>query len=197
MFLYILGDINYLKVLKYFESIIFLRIMKCLPLIYELDIMRVIIETLRNLMTPLSGLLIIVTCIFYFFAILGMFLFGGKITLDSAAIDNDPSVPMDFVLMNFNDICSAFVTQFALVVVNNWYVTVNANTDVVSSNWYRLYFLVFYYFGVLVGVNILVSFAIDMYTAVSRLDEIKSNNERFLIALARKYEKRQKKEKEI
>lgn len=99
--------------------------------------------------------------------------------------------------MNFNDIVSSFVTQFALVVVNNWYVSVNANTAVVGSNWYTLYFLVFYYFGVLVGVNILVSFAIDMYTAVSRLDEIKINNERFLIALARKYEKRMAKEKKL
>lgn len=74
-----MDEVTYLKVMKYFEAIIFLRMMKCLPLIYELDIMRVIIETLRNLMTPLTGLLVIVTCIFYFFAILGMFLFGGLI----------------------------------------------------------------------------------------------------------------------
>lgn len=193
----LIGDVTYLKVIKYFEAIIFLRMMKCLPLIYEVDVMRVIIETLRNLMTPLSGLFIIVVCIFYMFAIIGMFLFGGKIMLDSPQILNNPDVPMDFVLMNFNDILSSFCTEFALVVVNNWYVAVNANIAVAGSNWYSLYFLVFYYFGVLVGVNILVSFAIDMYTAVSRLDQIKTSNERFLLALSRKYEKRMLREKKL
>jgi hypothetical protein len=184
-------------VLKYFEAIIFIRIIKIVPLIYELHIMRVIIETIRNLMAPLYGLFVIVVCIFYFFAIIGMFLFGGKIELNTPAIKYDTSVPNDFVLMNFNDILSAFVTQFALVIVNNWYVTVNVNTVAAGSNWYRIYFFIFYYFGVLVGVNILVSFAIDMYSAVSRLDEVKTVNERFLISLARKYEKRMQKEKKL
>lgn len=77
--LYTTGDVAYLKVLKYFEAIIFLRMMKFLPLMYELSLMRIIIETLRNLMVPLFGLLIIVLCIFYFFAIIGMFMFGGKV----------------------------------------------------------------------------------------------------------------------
>ena len=188
--MFLLGEVSYMKVLKYFEAIIFIRILKIVPLIYELHIMRVIIETIRNLMTPLYGLLVIVICIFYFFAIIGMFLFGGLMTLDNPNILNNPDVPNDFVYMNFNDIVSAFVTQFALVVVNNWYVIVNANTAAAGSNWYSLYFFIFYYFGVLVGVNILVSFAIDMYSAVSRLDEIKTNNERFLVSLARKYDKR-------
>lgn len=193
--MFLLGEVSYMKVLKYFEAIIFIRILKIVPLIYELHIMRVIIETIRNLMTPLYGLLVIVICIFYFFAIIGMFLFGGLMTLDNPNILNNPDVPNDFVYMNFNDIVSAFVTQFALVVVNNWYVIVNANTAAAGSNWYSLYFFIFYYFGVLVGVNILVSFAIDMYSAVSRLDEIKTNNERFLVSLARKYDKRQFAEK--
>lgn len=192
-----MGDVSYLKVLKYFEAIIFMRMMKFLPLVYELSLMRVIIETLRNLMVPLAGLLIIVLCIFYMFAIIGMFFFGGKVELDTPAIVNDSSLPADFVLMNFNDILSSFVTQYALVIVNNWYVIVDANTNAAGSAWYRFYFLVFYYFGVLVGVNILVSFAIDMYSAVSRLDDISTSNERFLLALARKYEKRIAREKKL
>lgn len=99
--------------------------------------------------------------------------------------------------MNFNDILSSFMSQYALVIVNNWYVIVDANTNAAGSAWFRLYFLVFYYFGVLVGVNILVSFAIDMYSAVSRLDDISTSNERFLLALARKYEKRVAREKKL
>ena len=35
---------------------------------------------------------------------------------------------------------------------------------------YRLYFLLFYYFGVILAWNILVAFAIDIYAVVERLD---------------------------
>jgi hypothetical protein len=35
----------------------------------------------------------------------------------------------------------------------------------------RVYFLLFYYIGVLIGYNVLVAFAIDIYSSVVRLDE--------------------------
>jgi hypothetical protein len=71
--------------------------------------------------------------------------------------------------MNFNDIISAMVTLFSLSVVNNWYIICNMCCLIKGSNYYRLYFYAFYFFGVLVGLNIIVAFAIDMYSAVNRL----------------------------
>jgi len=50
---------------------------------------------------------------------------------------------------------------------------------------YRVYFILFYYFGVIMCINILVSFAIDMYNAVSRLDEQKTQNEKYLARLSK------------
>ena len=58
--------------------------------------------------------------------------------------------------------------------------------DVCGGNLaYRVYFILFYYFGVIMCINILVSFAIDMYNAVSRLDEQKSQNEEYLKRLSK------------
>jgi len=45
------------------------------------------------------------------------------------------------------------------------YVNISNNSDFV-----QLYFVTFYNWGVLVGLNIIVAFAIDMYGAVERLD---------------------------
>jgi len=50
-----------------------------LPLLNEVSQMRVIIETLKNLMGPMGNLFIFMSAIFYEFALVGMFLFGGKI----------------------------------------------------------------------------------------------------------------------
>lgn len=67
---------------------------------------------------------------------------------------------------------SSYVTLFILIVVNNWYVIVQMCVDIMGGNTaWRYFFIVFYYFGVIIGLNIIIAFAIDMYAAVQRLEE--------------------------
>ena len=51
---------------------------------------------------------------------------------------------------------------------------------------YRYFFVIFYYFGVIIGLNIIVAFAIDMYAAVERLEKSKESNKEYLLNLAQK-----------
>ena len=44
-----------------------------------------------------------------------------------------------------------------------------------DSNYYRFYFGLFYYFSVVIGINIVVAFTIDMYSSVERLDQERTN----------------------
>lgn len=84
----------------------------------------------------------------------------------------DSSIPDNYYLMNFNDLMMSMVTLFVLIVVNNWYLIVAMYVNVQGGRTIiRLYFLIFYYFGVIIGLNIVIAFAIDMYAAVSRLEE--------------------------
>ena len=133
--------------------------------------MRIIIETIRNLLKPLINLAGILLTIYYIFAQLGMFMFGGLVYQNSPFIDNDPGIPNTYHLMNFNDLLSSFCTLFALMVVNNWFVVVKVYTNTMGSNWYQFYFGLFYYFSVVIGINIVVAFALDMYSSVERLDQ--------------------------
>mmetsp|Transcript_26389 Transcript_26389/g.30907 ORF Transcript_26389/g.30907 Transcript_26389/m.30907 type:complete len:148 (+) Transcript_26389:1120-1563(+) len=145
---------------------------KLLTLLYEIKTMRIIFETLKNLLGPLNNLILVMMTIFYVFAQAGMIMFGGEIKEDSPEIVHDSSIPDNYYLMNFNDLMSSFVTLFVLIVVNNWYVIVAMVVDVKGgSTAYRYFFVIFYYFGVIIGLNIIVAFAIDMYAAVSRLED--------------------------
>ena len=72
--------------------------------------------------------------------------------------------------MNFNDLLSSFCTLFALMVVNNWMVITAMYVETMNNAWYEVYFGLFYYFSVVIGINIVVAFAIDMYSSVERLD---------------------------
>lgn len=119
-------------------------------------------------------------CIFFEFALLGMYLFGGVVTNYSMVLETNPSLG-GFQLMNFNDLLSSLMTLFALLIVNNWYVIVELFVDFKGGNTlYQFYFLLFYYFGVILALNILVAFAIDMYSVVERLDAQRVKNEAIL-----------------
>ena len=61
------------------------------------------------------------------------------------------------------------------MIVNNWLDIVQVYVDVMGTNWVKWYFIGFYYFSVVVGINIVVAFSIDMYDSVARLDEERSN----------------------
>ena len=53
--------------------------------------------------------------------------------------------------------------------------------DIMDGNtYYRWYFCLFYYFAVIIGINIVVAFAIDMYSSVERLDEDRVNTLKIL-----------------
>ena len=79
-------------------------------------------------------------------------------------------------MQSFNDMISALVTLFSIMVVNNWFIIVDMyvaqkGNDAIYSILYRSYFYIFYYLSVLIALNILVAYTIDMYASVERLDE--------------------------
>ena len=115
---------EYNSIVKWLELVIFIRMLKLLTLLYEIKTTRIIIETIRNLIKPLMYLFGVIGFIFYTFALIGMFFFGGYIKKNDARIQNDSGIPDDYHLMNFNDLVSSFVTLFALMIVNNWMVLV-------------------------------------------------------------------------
>ena len=58
--------------MKIFEMVIFVRMLKLLTLLYEIKTLRIIIETMRNLLKPLLYLCGTLLTIYYLFAQLGM-----------------------------------------------------------------------------------------------------------------------------
>ena len=150
--------------------------LKLLTLLYEIKVMRIIIETIRNLIKPLMHLYGVLFSLFYTFALIGMLLFGGKITKSNPNIALNSSIPDNYHLMNFNDLVSSMITLFCLMIVNNWMIITDMYAVTMGSNYYKIYFAIFYYFSVIVGINIAVAFAIDMYSSVERLDHERIEN---------------------
>ncbi len=104
----------------------------------------------------------------YFFAALGMILYGGLIT-------RDPENPLSQVILgndfsanqywanNFNDMMSGMNVLFNLLVVNNWTNCEIGFEAVTGGLWVRLFFLSFHVFGVILVNNLVIAFIINAF----------------------------------
>ena len=73
------SESEYNTVVKLLEVVIFVRMIKLLTLLYEIKTMRIIIETMRKLLSPLAEFGGVLFTIFWVFCLVGMLLFGGKV----------------------------------------------------------------------------------------------------------------------
>jgi hypothetical protein len=172
------------NLVKILEAIVIVRIIRLTIYLDEIKTFRIIMESVKCLLAPFWSILTVLYSIFFIYALTGMLLFGGMITADTEAIRNNDSTPANWGLVNFNDFPSSLVTLFSLMVVNNWFITVEMYTILWGSRSVLLFFVTFYAIAVLVGLNIIVCFAIDMYSAIRRLDLEQTAHEEKLYQLA-------------
>lgn len=164
-------------ILRSLEIIIILRGLRVLKLFNEVQQWKVIMRTIGALLKPFSSLLLVSYILFLVFSIIGERAFGGLANMSAEGIFRDTSIPDSYVQMNFNDIANSFVTLFALLVVNNWFVIVSVFETLTGTIYTRLFFIIFYFLGVIVVLNIVVAFAIDMYSSVDTINSQKTEKE--------------------
>jgi two pore calcium channel protein len=104
----------------------------------------------------------------YFFAALGMCLYGGFIT-------RNPDDSKSYLLLgtifadsaywanNFNDMLSGMNVLFNLLVVNNWFVIEDGFEATTEGRWVRLYFFSFHILGVILVNNLVIAFIINNF----------------------------------
>lgn len=127
----------------------------------EIKQLRLIGETFKASFIPFLNLLLVIFIIYYVYGVVGDRFVGGKIANNDIRYMNDPALPDNFVLMNMNDLIASFITLFALMVVNNWYVTTLSLTTGYGSTSFRWFSITFYF--IILTINILLALVLDMY----------------------------------
>ena len=103
--------------------------------------------------------------IFFTYAYVGEFMWGGKVTTKSAQTA-DAGLPTLYYLMNFNDFANSMVTLFHVMVVNNWFITCNMYIDIAGNKFPELFFISFWILTVLIIFNLVISNVIEIYDSV-------------------------------
>eukprot|EP00656_Telonema_subtile_P000788 TRINITY_DN10372_c0_g1_i2.p1 TRINITY_DN10372_c0_g1~~TRINITY_DN10372_c0_g1_i2.p1 ORF type:complete len:834 (-),score=235.20 TRINITY_DN10372_c0_g1_i2:386-2887(-) len=148
--------------------LLILYLSRSLPLLGFSDKFWVLYNKFTALTRTFLSIAAVLAITLYAFASLGCIVFGGVI---HGAYDGQPSSPAagtDFATLgywpnNFNDHASAMVTCWILLVVNNWFVIMDGFAAA-TTQWARLYFILFWCVAVVIVLNLFTAFIIDSVT---------------------------------
>ena len=137
------------------------RSLRLLRLVGRSRRLSAIIARVIRLLPDLAGVFGALLATTFVYAQLGVALFGGRLTVDAWPQTGRPAGDL-YVYSNFNDLGSAVVTLFELLVVNNWQV-IMGNTAALVGQWARAYFITWWILSVLVFTNLIVAFVVDSF----------------------------------
>ena len=151
--------------------VMILRPLRLLRLFKVKKRFRDVFGTFIILLPRLSSALIILFLIGYFFGVIGFELFG-NLELEDCCKDTTVAVYYNtndtgsgigyYYLNNFDTLPEAYVTLFELMVVNNWFIIMEAYASVTATEWSRVFFMVYYLFTMVV-VTIIVTFILEAF----------------------------------
>ena len=132
-------------------------------LLNELKDFRVIVHTGKLMFSPFMSVLFSLYLVIFAFNAVGIIAFSGVVRLSEASTIASVASPLYYQL-NFNDTYSGLMTLFSILVGNNWNSTTDMYAALVGANWPRFYFSLFFVVSIMVMMNIIVSFVLEIYT---------------------------------
>lgn len=109
----------------FFEIVLVINIFRSLMILFERDPFHLFMQNLFRFIPYIKEIFIMIFCIYFFFALIGMHLFGGKLRNDTKLEYNGNSYSEFYKYSNFNDMPSSFLILFSLMIINNWNNQVN------------------------------------------------------------------------
>ncbi|XP_077509809.1 two pore channel protein 1-like [Amblyomma americanum] len=128
-----------------------------------------VLGTVFILMPRFVSVGLVLVIVYYFFAIIGIEVFSEYVmedcckntTVELYFATNTSSGPGYFYLMNFHNMANSYVTLFALMAVNNWFIIMDGYVAV-TSEFSRLFFMSFYLITMIV-LQIVVAFVLEAF----------------------------------
>ena len=148
--------------------IVMTRVLRLVRIIVAMKPFRLIGVIWYEILPYATSVICLLFFIMYFFAAMGVELYGGTVS-------RDPSNPLSYLILNtdfsdndywannFNDLISAFNVLFNLLVVNNWTQCEIGFEAVTQAKWVRYFFFAFHFSGVVMVNNLVTSFFINAF----------------------------------
>jgi two pore calcium channel protein 1 len=175
------------------QKIAFLRILRVLRAYRALPHFGLLIRTFATILPIFARYIVVMVTVYYIFAVLGMELFAGKIRppeVDPTIVhrlNGTEYLESAYWDVTFDSMGRAYTTLFALMVVNNWAVTMEGYAAA-TNRWYMVFFYLWYFVIVIVVLNIVTAFLLDDYMVMQAQIQDEANGKppewRFLVQQA-------------
>ena len=156
---------DYSTAIRVMNVFIVFRLLRVIPMF---DSVYLVIGTMFEILKNLRAFAGIFVVIYYVFALLGMELFQNNTALDTLN-DGNPFVNkcgsyenLGYFAYNFHDFASSLVILWNVMVVNNWYVFLDAFSRA-TNKWSQLYFIAWWLVSVIVTINLFVSLVLEVF----------------------------------
>ena len=115
---------------------------------------------------PIMSKLLFMYVLFYLYATVGAYAFGGEIN-KWMVYSKSPASPPLYYLLNFNTYGASLMTLFHFMVVNNWFITIDMYEAVTDDSLLpTLFFVTFWAFITLELLNVLIALILEVYSSV-------------------------------
>ncbi|ETI53565.1 hypothetical protein F443_03480 [Phytophthora nicotianae P1569] len=162
---------------QWIRLLLLFRFLRCLRLLVALQALSSMFAIVVRLIPAFATLYGMLGLLMYQYAAAGMQLFGGKLVVGDPRLASIPYGQANFYSNNFNDFASSLTTLFELLIVNNWFVTMEGAVAV-TTKWSRIYFISFYVVGVVMVLSLVVAFVVEAYfETAAKLEAVSQTTE--------------------
>lgn len=153
---------------------VFASLFRSLRVLRLLRIRRTFQDILLAMSTLLPRLVVFLGtlfCVYYMFAVIGMFALNHTISeltpanCNCSLLEGYLEPPNYYQLNNFNNLFYSYNTLFELMVVNNWHVIMELHVAATNST-ARIYFFLYFLIVVIVVSNIIIAFILEAFQTV-------------------------------
>lgn len=152
------------------QFVVMVRVLRLSRLLFSIEQFRIFGAISVEIVPAAASVFTVLLFIAYFFASIGMLLFGGAITRDPTnphsqlLLEAEDFVNNEYWANNFNDMSSGMNVLFNWLVVNNWTEETSGLESASGDKWLvRLFFFSFYLLGVIGISNVITSFVINAF----------------------------------
>lgn len=149
------------------RAVILLHMCRTLRLFVYIGPLQQLFIIVRQLIPTFWQVLMILLIVYYIFAVMGQWCFGGLIYTSNPALAGTGFAQGLYWSLTFNDLVSGMVTLFLTMLVNNWYIVADGYMLTSGTIWCGIYFFAWYVVANFVMINIVVAVILDGTGVVS------------------------------
>jgi len=161
------------------DVLLILRVLRIVKILHGIDCFKNVLNTILHILPSLATYAGVLFVFIYIYAIIGMESFKDRVqffgintynTTDPTQrwcgnpnLENSNFYRDKYCANNFNDIGSAIMVMFELLVVNQWHVLTEGFVLATGSKFTRLYFVSFHLISVIIILNIFTAFVLEAF----------------------------------